>query len=58
MNNWIINNFWIKVLSLILAVVTWFYVNEELIKEKKIEKQLYKSSIANRTETPSKSKNR
>ncbi|MDP2911020.1 MAG: hypothetical protein Q8N76_01625 [Candidatus Omnitrophota bacterium] len=56
MNNWVINNFWIKVLSLVLAVVTWFYVNEELIKEKKIEKQLYKSSISNRTETPSQSK--
>lgn len=45
MNNWLINNFWIKIVSLILAVITWFYVNEELIKEKKMAKQLYKSSV-------------
>ncbi len=45
MNNWIINNFWIKIVSLILAVIMWFYVNEELIKEKKMAKQLYKSSV-------------
>jgi YbbR domain-containing protein len=44
MTNWIINNFWIKIVSLILAIITWFYVNEELIKEKKMAKQLYKSS--------------
>jgi len=47
MNNWITNNFWIKILSLVLAIVTWFYVNEELIKEKNMTKQLYKSSIVN-----------
>jgi hypothetical protein len=53
MNNWIINNFWIKVLSLILAVVTWFYVNEELIREKQMAKQLYESSIISQIQNPS-----
>jgi len=53
MNNWIINNFWIKILSLILAIVTWFYVNEELIKEKQMTKQLYKSSIISQIQYPS-----
>lgn len=53
MNNWIINNFWIKIVSLILAVITWFYVNEELIKEKKMSKQLYKSSTLRQVQTPS-----
>lgn len=53
MNNWIINNFWIKIVSLILAVITWFYVNEELIKEKKMSKQLYKSSPLRQVQTPS-----
>jgi len=47
MNNWLLNNFWIKIASLILAVITWFYVNEEIIKEKHMTKQLYKSSITN-----------
>jgi YbbR domain-containing protein len=45
MNNWFFNNFWIKITSLILAVITWFYVNEELIKEKQMTRQLYKSSV-------------
>jgi len=53
MNNWIVNNFWIKVLSLILAVVTWFYVNEELIREKQMAKQLYESSIMSQIQNPS-----
>jgi len=53
MNNWITNNFWIKILSLILAIVTWFYVNEELIKEKQMTKQLYKSSIISQIQYPS-----
>jgi len=53
MNNWIVNNFWIKIVSLILAIITWFYVNEELIKEKKMAKQLYKSSIVSQIQNPS-----
>ncbi|MCX5693334.1 MAG: hypothetical protein NTX47_06625 [Candidatus Omnitrophica bacterium] len=53
MNNWFLNNFWIKIISLILAVITWFYVNEELIKEKEMAKQLYKSSVINQIQNPS-----
>jgi len=53
MNNWLLNNFWIKIVSLILAVITWFYVNEELIKEKEMTKQLYKSSVINQIQNPS-----
>ena len=53
MNNWIVNNFWIKVLSLVLAVITWFYVNEELIREKQMAKQLYESSIMSQIQNPS-----
>lgn len=53
MNNWLLNNFWIKIVSLILALVTWFYVNEELIKEKQMAKQLYRSSFTNQTQYPS-----
>ena len=52
MNNWMIHNFWIKIVSLILAVITWFYVNEELIKEKNMAKQLYKSSIISQLQNP------
>lgn len=52
MNNWLINNFWIKVISLILAVITWFYVNEELVKEKNMSKQLYKSSSISQIQNP------
>jgi hypothetical protein len=44
---------WIKIVSLILAVITWFYVNEELIKEKQMTKQLYKSSIISQIRNPS-----
>lgn len=53
MNNWIVNNFWIKIISLILAIITWFYVNEELIKERKMAKQFYKSSVVNQIQNPS-----
>ncbi|MFH1782770.1 MAG: hypothetical protein ABH848_04045 [Candidatus Omnitrophota bacterium] len=44
MKNWIINNFWIKIISLILAVITWFYVNGELVKESRLSADFYKSS--------------
>ncbi len=30
--NFIFNNFWLKVISLILAVVVWLYVNGEINK--------------------------
>jgi len=53
MNNWIVNNFWIKIVSLILAIITWFYVNEELVKEKQMAKQLYKSSVVSQIQNPS-----
>ncbi|MDP2980590.1 MAG: hypothetical protein Q8N67_00795 [Candidatus Omnitrophota bacterium] len=53
MNNWFLNNVWIKIVSLILAVITWFYVNEELIKEKQMTKQLYKSSVISQIRNPS-----
>jgi len=56
MSSWLTNNFWIKIVSLILAVITWFYVNEELIKEKQISKQLYKSSTVTRIQNPSSGK--
>jgi YbbR domain-containing protein len=39
MKNWIVNNFWIKITSLILAVITWFYVNGELYKTSLAEKE-------------------
>lgn len=32
MKTWIVNNFWLKLVSLILAIVTWFYISEELNK--------------------------
>lgn len=53
MSSWLINNFWIKIASLVLAIITWFYVNEELIKEKQTAKQLYKSSSITRIQNPS-----
>ena len=40
--NWITNNFWVKAISLILAVITWFYVNAELIKQKNARDKFYK----------------
>lgn len=44
MKNWVVNNFWIKIISLILAIITWFYVNGELGKEERITRKFYKSS--------------
>lgn len=32
MQKWLLNNFWLKVISLILAIVTWFYISGELAK--------------------------
>ena len=44
MKNWIVNNFWIKAISLMLAVITWIYVNGELTKQKLIRSKFYKPS--------------
>lgn len=41
MKNWFGNNFWIKVVSLILAVATWFYVKIELAKERQASSRFY-----------------
>ena len=30
MNNWLSKNFWLKLIALILAVITWSYAREEL----------------------------
>ncbi|MCM8773700.1 MAG: hypothetical protein NC820_03065 [Candidatus Omnitrophica bacterium] len=30
------HNFWLKVISLIVAIITWFYVNGELTKGIKV----------------------
>jgi len=30
MYKWFINNFWLKIISLILAIVAWFYISGEL----------------------------
>lgn len=44
MKNWIVNNFWIKVVSLVLAVIAWFYVNGELDKERRLSsREFYQS---------------
>jgi len=32
MKNWITNNLVLKIVALVLAVVTWLYVNNELLK--------------------------
>lgn len=32
MNEWITRNFFLKLISLILAIVTWIYVNGELVR--------------------------
>ncbi|MFC1632137.1 hypothetical protein ACFL1I_07615 [Candidatus Omnitrophota bacterium] len=32
MHKWITDNFWLKLISLILAIVTWFYVSGEQAK--------------------------
>ena len=29
---WVVNNGGLKIISLVLAIATWFYVNQELIK--------------------------
>lgn len=42
MKNWIVNNFWMKIISLALAVLTWFYVNGELGKQKRLQDNFYK----------------
>lgn len=39
-------------ISLVLAIVTWFYVNEELYKEKEIAKQFYKTSLISQFKNP------
>lgn len=49
MKNWIVNNLWIKIISLILAIITWFYVNGELTKERHISSEFYKSSLIEHT---------
>ncbi|MBN1871933.1 MAG: YbbR-like domain-containing protein [Candidatus Omnitrophica bacterium] len=36
---WITNNFGLKLLSLILAIATWFYINRELTKKKDEEEK-------------------
>lgn len=41
MKSWLVNNFWIKIVSLMLAVITWFYVKVELTKEKQISSRFY-----------------
>jgi len=28
--NWLANNFWLKILSLALAIIAWFYFSSEL----------------------------
>jgi YbbR domain-containing protein len=30
--SFIFNNFWLKVISLIIAIITWLYVNGELTR--------------------------
>lgn len=49
MKNWIVNNFWIKVMSLLLAVITWFYVNGELYKDH-LSREFFKSSLREHAE--------
>ena len=55
MKNWLVNNFWIKILSLILAVITWFYVNGELSKEGRVSSEIYKVQPAEYPEEKSSS---
>lgn len=33
MKNWITNNLWLKLIALGSAIITWFYVNGELLKK-------------------------
>ncbi|MFH1045592.1 MAG: hypothetical protein V1727_01350 [Candidatus Omnitrophota bacterium] len=30
MKSWVTHNFWLKFISLILAIVTWYYISVEL----------------------------
>jgi hypothetical protein len=32
MKNWLLHNFWLKIISLLLAIITWYYVKGELLK--------------------------
>ncbi|MBU4312749.1 MAG: hypothetical protein KJ706_08545 [Candidatus Omnitrophica bacterium] len=50
MKNWIVNNFWMKVFSLALAVLTWFYVNGELGKQGILQDNFYKPPTFDHTE--------
>lgn len=50
MKNWVVNNFWIKIVSLILAVITWFYVKGELAKERRVSGKYYKSAMLDYSE--------
>lgn len=45
MKNWIVNNFWIKAASLVLAIIAWFYVNGELKKESRLASKFYSSDL-------------
>ena len=45
MKDWVVNNFWIKVISLALAIITWFYVNGELEKENRLASKFYGSEL-------------
>ncbi len=44
MKNWIVNNFWIKIVSLMLALITWFYANGELVKESRPSRRFFRST--------------
>lgn len=34
-DNWFTHNLVLKLIALVLAIITWFYINGELSKEKK-----------------------
>ena len=53
MKNWVVNNLWMKLAALILAVITWFYVNGELNKIKRASGDFYKSSYTGHTKDQS-----
>ena len=42
MKNRIVNNFWIKIASLILAIIVWLHVNAELERQKWRQDKFYK----------------
>lgn len=44
MKDWLLNNLWIKIISLILAVITWFYVNREMTREKLVSREFFRLS--------------